>query len=111
FPDGQRVQPEALLHALFSLPGVDCRNKPAGSLYQDAAGQWVVCDEGGQALASAPNVVLANAWHAASLLDGIPGIPALPKLSAMYRLGGQVSYFAASKLGGPRAIVAGDGYC
>lgn len=111
FSDGQRVRPEALLHALFSLPGVYCRDRSAGGLYQDPAGGWVVCDKGGQVLASASNVVLANAGHAASLLSGVPGIPALPKLRAMYRLGGQVSYFSASGLGGPQAIVAGDGYC
>src|SRR5690606_31767899 len=62
-------------------------------------------------LTSAPNVILANAGHAASLLNGVAGVHGLPKLSAMYRLGGQVSNFDAGALGELNAIVAGDGYC
>src|SRR3546814_14156116 len=99
------------LHALFSLPGVYCTDRSVCSLHHDSVGQWVVCDTHGQALASAPNVVLANAWHAAGLLSGVAGIPALPKVSAMSRLGGQVSNLTASKPGGLRALVAGEGYC
>src|SRR3546814_16558488 len=51
------------LHALFSLPGVYCTDRSVCSLHHDSVGQWVVCDTHGQALASAPNVVLANAWQ------------------------------------------------
>lgn len=111
FADGQRVRPEPLLHALFSLPGVYCTDRSVCSLHHDSVGEWVVCDTHGQALDSAPNVVLANAWHAAGLLSGVAGIPALPKVSAMSRLGGQVSNLTASKLRALRAIVAGEGYC
>ncbi|NYT86276.1 FAD-dependent 5-carboxymethylaminomethyl-2-thiouridine(34) oxidoreductase MnmC [Pollutimonas harenae] len=111
FADGQLVQPEPLLHALFSLPGLYCTDQLVGSVHAGPAEQWMVCDKHGQVLASAPNVVLANAWHASGLLSGMADVPGLPKLRAIYRLGGQVSNFAAGSFGELKAIVAGEGYC
>ncbi len=111
FSDGQLVRPQALLCALFSLGGVYCTARRVGGLHYDAAGGWVVSDTQGQVLASASNVVLANAWQAGTLLAASAGVPALPKLGAMQRLAGQVSYLTASRLAGLQAIVAGNGYC
>lgn len=110
FSAGQRVQPEALLCALLSLPGVYCRDISVSRLHCNDSQEWVVSNADGQALASAPNVVLANAWQACALMAGTPGLAALPKVDAMHRLGGQVSYFADSRLCKTHAIVAGDGY-
>lgn len=111
FRDGQRVRPEALLHALYSLPGVYCTDQSVSGLCYDGAGGWAVFDAFGQELASAPQVVLANAWHAAALLATVASMQPMPKLASMYRLGGQVSYFAGSPLSRLRTVIAGDGYC
>ncbi len=112
FSAGQRVQPEALLHALLGLPGVYCRDSSVSRLlYNDAGREWLAFDADGRVQASASSVVLANAWHASALLAATPGLGAMPKVGAMHRLGGQVSYFAANQPGWPHAIVAGDGYC
>ena len=111
FACGQQVLPEALLHALFSLPGITCKNSVVSSLRAGPDGQWEACDEHGKVFASAPAVVLANAWQAASLLQTVSGLAPMPKLNAIYKLGGQVSYFPAGRFDGLKSVVAGDGYC
>src|SRR3546814_67541 len=95
FAKGQRVQPEPLLEALLKLPGVYCKARSAAFLRRNAAGLWVVFDAQGNEIASAGNVVLANAAQASALLAAIPDIPLLNKLACMHKLAGQVAYFTA----------------
>src|SRR3546814_10487222 len=97
FAKGQRVQPVPLLEALLKLPGVYCKARSAAFLRRNAAGLWVVFDAQGNEIASAGNVVLANAAQASALLAAIPDIPLLNKLACMHKLAGQVAYFTAER--------------
>src|SRR3546814_15848784 len=110
FAKGQRVQPVPLLEALLKLPGVYCKARSAAFLRRNAAGLWVVFDAQGNEIASAGNVVLANAAQASALLAAIPDIPLLNNLACMPKLAGQVAYFTAEAASTKRAIVSGCGY-
>ncbi|MFW7343136.1 FAD-dependent 5-carboxymethylaminomethyl-2-thiouridine(34) oxidoreductase MnmC [Pollutimonas sp. H1-120] len=110
FGKGQLVQPVPLLEALLSLPGVYCKARSAVFLRRNESGLWIALDAQGREIASAGNVVLANAAQAAELLARVPDLPPLSKLASMHRLAGQVAYFTGGAASGTRAIVAGDGY-
>lgn len=110
FRDGQRVQPERLLEALFSLPEVYCIAKPAAQLRQNDNGDWMALDTRGAQVATANHVVLANAGAVAGLLHTLSQPLGLAKLTAMRHIAGQIAYFAEGKAARARAIVAGNGY-
>src|SRR3546814_20920433 len=82
---GERVQPEPLLEALLKLPGVYCKARSAAFLRRNAAGLWVVLDAQGKEIASAGNVVMANAAQASAFLAAIPDISLLNKLAYMHK--------------------------
>ncbi len=113
FPQGQCVQLQALLQALFSLPGVQCHAAAVATLQRDEHGLWTARDASGAVLGRAPQVVLANARHAAHMLDGISGVigmPPLPRLRGIYGMAGQISYYRQGDVPGARVILAGAGY-
>lgn len=110
FEQGQLVQPVPLLEALLSLPGVYCKARSAASLRRNDSGPWAAFDVHGREIASADNIVLANAAQAAMLLAGIPDLSLLNKLASIHRLAGQVAYFSGGAAADARAIVSGDGY-
>ncbi|PLC48760.1 hypothetical protein CR159_16600 [Pollutimonas subterranea] len=111
FADGQRAQPQALIEALLSHSRIRCMVGEASSLRRDNAIGWVAMDSRGNALASAGQVVVANAARAVDLLSVVPGIAPRPKFEAMYRLAGQVSVYSETHVESPRVVLAGDGYC
>src|SRR5690606_11408521 len=90
FADGQRAQPQALIEALLSHSRIRCMVGEASSLRRDNAIGWVAMDSRGNALASAGQVVVANAARAVDLLSAVRGIAPRPKFEAMYRLAGQI---------------------
>ncbi len=111
FADGQRVRPQALIEALLSHPGIRCMVGEVGTLKRDDADCWLALDTRGKALASAGQVIVANAARAVDLLATVSGVAPRAKLDAMYRLAGQVTFYSAAGIKPPRVILAGDGYC
>jgi tRNA 5-methylaminomethyl-2-thiouridine biosynthesis bifunctional protein len=110
FGSGQLVRPEPLLEALLSLPGVYCKVQSAAYVRRNDAGLWTASDAEGREIATAGNIVLANAAQAAGVLAGVPDLPSLSKLASIQRLAGQVAYFTGGAGADARAIIAGDGY-
>jgi len=110
------VEPSALIEGLLCQPGIECRARAVAALRRTEDGRWQALDARGEALATAGQVVLANARHAGRLLasaaesgGGAP-LPALPRLQAMYSMAGQVSNYRAGDIPSPRCIVSADGY-
>lgn len=106
YPAGGWVDPAALVRALLSAPGISFRGRAAVQSLHRQGSHWTCLDAQGQALVSAPQLVLANAEHASSLLAGL-GLPALP----VSRSPGQVTLFRPAPDGTTlRLPLAGDGY-
>ncbi|WP_245153416.1 FAD-dependent 5-carboxymethylaminomethyl-2-thiouridine(34) oxidoreductase MnmC [Allopusillimonas ginsengisoli] len=113
FPHGQCVRLAPLLEALLGRPGVQCHAATIAALRRDEHGQWAAMDENGCVLGQAPQVVLANARHAAQLMgsvSGMPAMPDLPGLRGIYGMAGQVSYYCEGDVPNSRTILAGAGY-
>ena len=108
--DGSVVRPQALVEALLRRPEIRCVSGLLGHLGPSANGLWAARDGHDKIVTLAKTVVLANAVDAGRTLAGISGSPYLPKLAAMYRLGGQVSYFKEDSAPAVRPVIAGDGY-
>lgn len=111
FSAGQVVKMEPLLEAMLASSQLRLLAQSVHAISQGATGLWQVHGADGRPLASAEHLVLAAAYRTPALLSNMEGTGPLPKLRAMYKMGGQVSY-----LGGPgavdvRAILAGNGYC
>lgn len=110
FPTAARVQPQRLLRALAATPGVELLAGQAARIFQRSQG-WQVLDHSGAVLASADHVILAAAAHTQSLLRDSGLLHEGARLASMHALGGEVSFIPAADIGGgPRCIVAGDGY-
>jgi tRNA 5-methylaminomethyl-2-thiouridine biosynthesis bifunctional protein len=108
--DGHLVRPQPLLQALFGHPAIECQAQRVCGLRPGPGRGWTALNADGRPLGHADDVVLANAAQAPPLLESAGAVPALPKLSAMLRLAGQVSYFDATPRLDARTVVAGDGY-
>lgn len=111
FADGQQVQPQALIEALLSHPRIRCMVGGIKALKRDDSDGWRAMDSEGNVVVAADQVVLANAAWAVELLSTVSGLSSLPKLEAMYRLAGQVSFYTGTQADSTRVILAGDGYC
>ncbi|MBP6020390.1 MAG: tRNA (5-methylaminomethyl-2-thiouridine)(34)-methyltransferase MnmD [Burkholderiaceae bacterium] len=110
FHYGQKVRPDRLLPALFAHRRIYCRTATAARLQCLADGNWSVLDHHGREITRASQVVLANAAGVADMLSGVAAPTGLPKIAAMYRLAGQISYFRSPHLCGSKVVVAGEGY-
>lgn len=110
FSQGQRVRPNCLLPALFSHRRIYCRPVIAASLRRLANGKWSVSDPDGREISQASHVVLANAAGAVDLLTGVVPFAQLPKVSAMYQVAGQVSYFRNRNVPCVKVVLASEGY-
>ncbi len=110
FPTAARVHPQGLLNALSTTPGIDMLHGQADRL-ANTSGVWQVLDASGKVVASAPHVVLAGGVHTQTVLKQSGLLKERARLASMHALGGEVSFIPAADLaGGPRCIVAGDGY-
>jgi len=110
FPTAARVQPQGLLDALAQTAGIDMLNAAVARI-SHLSGSWQALDFSGKVLASAPHVVLAGGVHSKTVLEQSGLLAGNARLEAMHALGGEVSFIPAQSLsGGPRCIVAGDGY-
>lgn len=108
YPAGGWVSPGALVRQRLSQAGIRFIGGCAGHALRRAGGDWQVLDAGGTVLASAPQLVLANAEQCNTLLASIGVAP-----FELSRSRGQVSHFepAGSEPALPlRCPVAGDGY-
>jgi len=75
------------------------------------SGVWQVLDQAGRVVAVTPHIVLAGGLHTQTVLKQSGLLTEHARLSAMHALGGEVSFVPTSALrGGPKCIVAGDGY-
>ncbi|NYT65573.1 FAD-dependent 5-carboxymethylaminomethyl-2-thiouridine(34) oxidoreductase MnmC [Alcaligenaceae bacterium] len=110
FRDGQKVRPDRLLPALFSHRRIYCKTATAARLQTLSDGNWSVLDHEGHEITRASQVVLANAAGVVSMLSGVVAPSSLPKMVAMYRLAGQISYFRNPHLCRSKVVVAGEGY-
>jgi tRNA 5-methylaminomethyl-2-thiouridine biosynthesis bifunctional protein len=110
FADGLLVQPEALLEALLDSDRIRCVAAHVQRVGRGPGGDWAAYGDDGAELARAPTLVLANAGGSGRLLAGVPEAPALPKVAAMMRLAGQVSYFPERFSSVSMPILSGEGY-
>lgn len=111
FSAGQLVRMEPLLAAMLAPAAIALRAESVLAIGQDASGSWRAFGPEGRVLASGDHLVLAGAHGTPALLATVAGAPPLPKLRAMYRMGGQVSYLDGADAVDTRAILAGNGYC
>lgn len=110
FGQGMLVQPDRLIPALLSTPGVRVVPGRVERVVAEAAG-WRVLDAVGAELARADTVVLANAFGARGVLDASGLLEPLPRVAQMHALAGEVTLVPATALdGGPRCVVGGEGY-
>jgi tRNA 5-methylaminomethyl-2-thiouridine biosynthesis bifunctional protein len=77
YPAGGWVDPGALVRALLSSPGVCFSGKSAVHAVRQHGPDWICLGVDGRPLASAPQLVLANAEEASPLLVRL-GLPPLP---------------------------------
>lgn len=112
FSQALSVCPQALLAAIFALPGINVRAQHISSLERAAAGSWQLYGASGEKCGEADQVVFANAHDAAALLATISPTSAFPRLSGMTRLAGQISYFPVCQknIPAPHCILLGKGY-
>lgn len=110
FGQGHRVRPDRLLAALFTHRRIYCRTATAARLHGLSDGNWSVLDHHGREISQASQVVLANAANAVGLLTDSALFNDLSKMSAMYQLAGQISYFSSQWAPRSRVVLAGDGY-
>ncbi|WP_157264644.1 FAD-dependent 5-carboxymethylaminomethyl-2-thiouridine(34) oxidoreductase MnmC [Azohydromonas aeria] len=109
YPGGGWLQPGALVRHWLERPGIALRTGVAVQALRQTEGGWSLLDAGGQELAQASAVVLANAGQACTLLESVGnGMPHWPL--GLQR--GQVSLIPADTPGlrRPRLPVAGGGY-
>ncbi len=110
FPTAARVNPQGLLDALAKTAGVDVLCAQVAQV-AGVSGSWRALDGSGKVLAHAPYVVIAGGVHTRTVLKQSGLLDENARLSAMHALGGEVSCIPSADLyGGPRCIVAGDGY-
>lgn len=111
FSAGQVVRMEPLLEAMLASPQIALLTQSVHALSRGASGLWLAHGPDGRLLASAEHVVLATAHRTPALLPATEGARPLPKLHAMYKMGGQVSYLDGPGAVDTQAILAGNGYC
>ena len=110
FPGALRIHPQGLIHALALTPGIAVMKGRVEQLVA-RSGRWQALDCDGRVIASAPHIVLASGLHTQTVLANSSLLEKTGRLAAMHALGGEISFVPASALGGgPRCIVAGDGY-
>ncbi|MEC4718842.1 bifunctional tRNA (5-methylaminomethyl-2-thiouridine)(34)-methyltransferase MnmD/FAD-dependent 5-carboxymethylaminomethyl-2-thiouridine(34) oxidoreductase MnmC [Noviherbaspirillum sp. CPCC 100848] len=104
FPQGGWVTPASLCEAMLSACGAKLLRlfcKGAASL-ERSGGIWMVRDEAGAEIASAPVVVVAGG------IDGhrLPQTRSLP----LDAIRGQVTHLSAASVKAPPLVICGDGY-
>lgn len=109
-PSALYVRPPALVAALLRAPGVVCHGERVADLRRNAD-HWLLLGTDDRVLDEVDQVVLANAAQAPALLARVCPLDGWPVLSGLVSIAGQISAYAAPQAGGPRCIVAGDGYC
>ena len=108
--DGMLVRPQPLIDALLDHPMVRRRTGQVLRLTARDCG-WAAEDAEGAVLVQAGAVVLANAVGARAVLAHSGLLDALPRVAQMHALAGEVTQIPAGVLaGGPRCVVAGEGY-
>lgn len=112
FSQALRVRPDALLGAVFALPGIGVESQTIERLAREADGSWRLYGASGAVCGEADQLVLANAYDAAGLLASLGAPHDCPRLDGMARLAGQISYFSVYKESDetPHCILSGKGY-
>jgi len=108
FPGGGWVQPPSLCHANLQRHAGQIRLMSARAVatIQRRENAWQARDAGGDLIAAAPVLILANASAARGLAGG-DGDARLPLRNAR----GQVSYLPAATGAIPGFVICQDGYC
>jgi tRNA 5-methylaminomethyl-2-thiouridine biosynthesis bifunctional protein len=110
FPTAARIQPERLIDALLTSPGIE-RLDIHVERVRRMRGQWEVLDAAGEVCAQAPQLILAAAQGAQEILHRSGLLEACERIPFMHQLGGEITLLPEQLLaGGPRCIVSGDGY-
>src|SRR5690606_19460444 len=98
FPQGMVVDPGALVACLLNHPLVECLPEHVSLTAGQEPGVWDVCNQRGERLESSNRVVIAAAAQSLSLLpDELLAQHPMPRLAAMQRLAGQVTYLPAKQ--------------
>ncbi|WP_323016954.1 FAD-dependent 5-carboxymethylaminomethyl-2-thiouridine(34) oxidoreductase MnmC [Castellaniella sp.] len=112
FPRALQVCPGALTAALLSQHGITRHAVRVGGVQAAAEGGWRLLADDGRVLGTADQLVLANARHAALLLEGLVSLADWPVFAGMTAIAGQVSlYPSSSERRLPSCILSGNGYC
>jgi tRNA 5-methylaminomethyl-2-thiouridine biosynthesis bifunctional protein len=110
FAQGQLVRPDLLIHTLLTQAGVSTVAQRVHGLHTVDGAVWQATAENGDVLAEANIVVLAGGGLSLHRLPGLPLMPALPKITNMRMLAGQVNYFDAQPGTDTQVILSGEGY-
>lgn len=112
FADGLRVQPDALCRALLATPGVEVVSAQVAQIRgPEAADKWQALDAGGQVIAQADTLVLANGLAVQGLLAQAGLLAGLPDMAGMFTMAGEIVLLEAGLLkAAPRCVVSGNGY-
>uniref|UniRef100_A0A1I7XYX3 Methyltransf_30 domain-containing protein n=1 Tax=Steinernema glaseri TaxID=37863 RepID=A0A1I7XYX3_9BILA len=96
FPQGMVVDPGALVACLLNHPLIECLPEHVSLQAGQEPGLWDVCNQRGECLESSNRVVIAAAAESLNLLpDELLAQHPMPRLAAMQRLAGQVTYLPA----------------
>jgi tRNA 5-methylaminomethyl-2-thiouridine biosynthesis bifunctional protein len=106
------VDPGALVACLLNHPLVECLPEHVSLTAGQEPGVWDVCNQRGERLESSNRVVIAAAAQSLSLLpDELLAQHPMPRLAAMQRLAGQVTYLPAKQaLTRGEVTLSGQGY-
>lgn len=112
FPQGMVVDPGALVACLLNHPLIECLPEHVSLTAGQEPGVWDVCNQRGERLESSNRVVIAAAAQSLSLLpDELLAQHPMPRLAAMQRLAGQVTYLPVKQaLTRGEVTLSGQGY-
>lgn len=110
FPTAARIRPERLIETLLQTPGIETVDAHVDRVLR-VGGLWQLLDRSGQIRAQAPQVILASAFGTQALLRNGGWLESEMRMAAMHQLGGEITLIPDQMMaGGPRCIIAGDGY-
>jgi tRNA 5-methylaminomethyl-2-thiouridine biosynthesis bifunctional protein len=110
FPTAARIDPQSLLGALASTPGIEMQRAKVLTIRKQST-SWQAIDSDGKVVAQSPYVVLAGGFPTRGLLERSGLLATDSRLAVMHALGGEITFVPEALLaGGPRCIVGGDGY-
>ena len=112
FPQGMVVDPSALVAHLLDHPLIQCLPEQVFLQTTQEPGVWDVCKPTGERLERSNRIVIAAAADSVSVLpEEVVAAYPMPRLAAMQRLAGQITYLPAGQaLSTGKVTLSGQGY-